>query len=306
MLLPNWLKGSLLVLFGAFLWGTLVVATKGAGHLEPLTVGTVRSGMSALGCFLGLLTIAPQTLKVDRRQLVFLLFYGGATCGFLYGGFTVALSVLSVATSEIIFFTFPLFTTLLGIVVLGERPSKMQIVACLLIIAGVAAMTGMSGDVPSNNIESSRYLLGLFAAGLSVAGMTTQSLAGRKNAEKNWMATPTLFAYAQLFGFFWMALCKTLTTGWGDLPDISASSWLLLSYMGFITTLMGYGAYNLGLRYISASTASMLASFEMITAVSLAALLLKEMPSSGEILGCCLIFAALVLSGRSASRQKTA
>lgn len=303
-MIPDWLKGSLLVLFGAFLWGTLVVATKGAAHLQPQTVATVRGGLSALGCVLWFGLRCPRMMKVGPRALLLLLFYGGATAGFMYVGFTVALSYLSVATCEIIFYTFPLFTTLLGTVVLKERPTGMQIFACLLIILGVVSMTALT-DAPVDG-QASRPLWGVAAAAFSMTGMTIQSLVARKNARENWLPTETLFAWAQIFGFLWIVLYKSLTTGWSDLPGITVPSWLLLCYMGFVATLLGYGAYNLGLRYITAATASMLASFEMIVAVVLAAVLLKAHPSTGEIAGCVIILIALVLGTRSASRDAAA
>lgn len=299
MSLPNWAKGSLLVLFGAFLWGTLVVFTKGAAHLQPMTVATVRAGMAALGCFLWFGLKNPRILKVDGRTLFLLFLYGGATAGFLYGGFTVALSYLSVATSEVIFFTFPLFTTLAGVVFLKERPTGAQLLSCLLIIVGVFSMTALTGE----ENKASFPFWGVAAAVLSLLGMTIQSLVGRKNAQKNWLPTEALFSYAQLFGFVWMALYKSLTTGWGDIPSVTPASWLLLCYMGFVSTLFGYGAYNLGLRYISAATASMLASFEMITAVTLTALFLKIIPTTAEVVGCAVILVALTLSTRSAKQQ---
>ncbi len=303
MRLPDWLKGSLLVLFGAFLWGTLVVATKGATQLQPQTVATVRAGLAALGCFLWFGFASPRILMVGPRAFFFLLFYGGATAGFMYVGFTVALTYLSVATCEIIFYTFPLFTTLLGALILKERPTGMQIFACILIIVGVGCMTALTDP---RNAQASWPLWGVAAASFSMVGMTIQSLVARKNARENRLPTATLFAWAQLFGFFWIVLYKSLTTGWSDLPHITPASWLLLAYMGFVTTLLGYGAYNLGLRYISAATASMLASFEMVVAVLLAAALLKAIPSTGEIAGCLVILAALVLSARSAKRGTTA
>lgn len=278
-----------------------MAVTKGATHLQPLTVATVRAGMAALGCFLWFGLSAPRVLKVGNRALWGLFLYGGVTVAFLYGGFTVALSYLSVATCEVIFFTFPLFTTLAGAVFLKERPSVAQIVACLMIIAGVFCMTALT------EAGSATYpFRGVLGAVLALLGMTIQSIVGRKNAQVNWLPTSALFSYAQLFGFVWMALYKTLTTGWGDVASIEPSSWLLLCYMGFISTLIGYGAYNLGLRFISAATASMLASFEMIVAVTLAALALGTVPSTGELLGCAMILCALVLSTRSPKRRTAA
>jgi drug/metabolite transporter (DMT)-like permease len=297
--IPNWLKGSLLVLTGAFLWGTLVVVTKGASHLDPFSVATVRAALASLGCFSWLALKKPRLLKVSFRSLCWLFLYGGATCAFSYAGFTVALRDLSVAASEVIFYTFPLFTTILGIFILKERPTGAQFFSCFLIVAGVLCMTALT----DGGSGASFSLKGTLAAVLSMVGMTIQSLVGRKNALEKWISTETLFSYAQLFGCAWIAFYKTLTTGWSDIPGIAPVSWLLLFYMGFITTFLGYGAYNLGLRYISAASASMLASFEMVTAVVLAAAFLKTPPTRGEIIGCAVILTALALGTSGVKRR---
>jgi drug/metabolite transporter (DMT)-like permease len=290
----------LLVLFGAFLWGTLVVVTKGASHLDPLTVAATRCAMSALGCFAWFGVRSPRLLRAGPRTLFRLFLYGGATCAFMYGGFTVALRFLSVAACEVIFYTFPLFTTVLGIFVLKERPAAAQVFACVLIVAGVFLMTSLTGP-EEDSPRAALPLAGVAAAVLSMSGMTIQSLVGRGNAQRGWLPAETLFSYAHLFGLLWLVLCKSATTGWADLARVSPASWLLLAYMGFVATLMGYGAYNLGLRYVSAATASMLASFEMVTAVVLAAAVLGTVPARGEIAGCLVILAALALGTRGAA-----
>lgn len=299
MKLPDWLKGSLLVLFGAFLWGTLVVATKGATYLQPLTVATVRAALAACGCFVWFGITNPRMLKVSPRVFVLLFFYG-ASPACMYAGFTIAMTYLSVAAGEVIFYTFPLFTTIIGIFYLKERPTGMQVLACVLIIVGVVCMAVMTDEA---NVQTSLPFWGVFTATLSMAGMTVQSLIGRKNARENWIPVQTLFTWAQFFGFVWLALAKSLMTGWSDVPSVTPSSWLLLAYMGLISTLIGYGSYNLGLRYIKAATAGMLASFEMITAVLLATVILGTFPSRGEVVGCVIILIALVLSARSAQSQ---
>jgi drug/metabolite transporter (DMT)-like permease len=247
----------------------------------------------------------PRILRVESRTALFwLCLYGGTTCAFMYAGFTIALQSLSVAACEVIFYTFPLFTTFLGIFVLKERPTALQVFACVLLVTGVSLMASLTGPVegaPGSGLP----LQGAAAAALSMSGMTIQSLTARKNAKENWMPTETLYSYAQLFGFLWLALYKSAGTGWGDLASISPASWLLLAYIGFIATFIGYGAYNLGLRHINAATASMLASFEMITAVVLAAAVLKTMPTRGEIAGCLIILTALALGTRRTAPDDT-
>ena len=296
MVLPNWLKGSLLVLLGAFLWGTLVTVTKGAAHLKPLTVATVRVALSAACGFLWFGLRSPALLRIERRDLNWVWFFGGLSAASLYGGFTVALRHLSVATTEVIFYTFPLFTSLGGAILLKERPTVVQIVSGLLILSGVACMAILS----DSDAQHSYSLVGIGTAVLSVFGMTAQSLLSRWNGREKRLPPWTLFTWGQLFCFFWLTLAKTLFEGWGDVAAISPASWALLLYMGVIATFVGYGVYNMGLVHVSAATGSMLASFEMVTAVALTALFLGTIPSRGELLGCCIILAALFMSARGA------
>lgn len=300
--MPNWLKGSALVLFGAFLWGTLAAFSKEASTLHPVTGAVVRAFLAALGCFVWFGVRKSDILRVSPRELAFLFVYGGASAGLLYGGFMTSLTYLSVAATEVIFYTFPLFTTFFGALLLKERPSVMQILAGVLILIGVLCMALLEDSPASVSFP----LPGLAAALLSVLGMTVQSLTMRWNGRSGWLNPWTLFSWAQLFAFVWLALYKTLMLGWGDLPGISVGSWGLLLYLGFVVTLLGYGAYNLGLRYVRASTGSMLASFELVTAVVLAALLFHAVPSTGETLGCVIILVGLILSTRGARSNAAA
>ena len=86
-ILSYWLKGSALVLLGAFLWGTLAAFSKEASSLHPLTGATIRAGLAASGCFLWFGVRDLEILKVRLKDLIILFFYGGASAGFLYGGF---------------------------------------------------------------------------------------------------------------------------------------------------------------------------------------------------------------------------
>lgn len=294
--MPNWLKGSALVLFGAFLWGTLAAFSKEASSLHPVTGAVVRAALAALGCFAWFGVRNPDVLKVGLKDLALLFVYGGASAGFLYSGFMTALTYLSVAATEVIFYTFPLFTTFFGSLLLRERPTVMQILSGILILAGVLCMALLT----DSGTKTSFPLPGLIAAMLSVLGMTVQSLTMRWNGRSGWLRPWTLFSWAQFFAFVWLALYKSLTLGWADLPSLSGASWGLLLYLGFVVTLLGYGAYNLGLRYVRASTGSMLASFELVTAVVLSVILFHAIPSTGETLGCIIILIALVMSARGA------
>ena len=295
-ILPDWLKGSLFVLFGAFLWGTLVTISKGAAQIPPLTIAFMRVVLASLGCLVWFGIRNPSILKIKMKDAAWLFVYGCVATSFTYGGFTVALRHLSVAACEVIFYTFPLFAALGSAVFLKERPTVTQIVSGLTLLFGVFCMAALT-ETPH---EEAYPLIGLVTVGLSVFGITVQSLVGRWNGKAGYMPAWSLFCWAQFSAVFWIGLAKTIFEGWGDMASISGPSWLVLAYLGFVATILGYGMYNYGLRWVSAPTGSLLASFELVTAVILSAAVLGNIPSFGEVLGCAIVLFALALSAWSA------
>ena len=67
-------------------------------------------------------------------------------------------------------------------------------------------------------------------------------------------------------------------------------------YLGLFSTLLGFLLQNVCQKYVRASTASLLLSFEAVFGVLCSIIFLKEYLTGRMILGCCLIFFALILS----------
>ena len=100
-------KGVLLVLLAGVLWGTLGPVGKALSLVETdtLTVVFSRALLAGLAAFLFLAVKAPGHLRLRASQVPLLLFYSLFGVCAIYCGFFMSLNWLSVALTEVIFFS---------------------------------------------------------------------------------------------------------------------------------------------------------------------------------------------------------
>lgn len=82
--------------------------------------------------------------------------------------------------------------------------------------------------------------------------------------------------------------------------------WLTLLYMGVLSSGVGYTLQIIGMRGLNPTVASLLMSLESVFALFSGMVFLHQTMSGREILGCCLMFIAIVLSQVSFSRRSSA
>ena len=79
------------------------------------------------------------------------------------------------------------------------------------------------------------------------------------------------------------------------MADIAAS-WLPILYAGLLSTAIAYTLQIVGQKYCEATVASLMMCTESVFAVLTAALILSQVPTAREALGCGIMLAAIVLS----------
>jgi len=294
-------KDILAILAAGVLWGTLSPAGKHLSNLgtDMLTVAFLRAVVMSCGVSAFLAFWFPSAFRVSRRQLLQLSAISGICIVGIYAGFFFSLHYLSVPMAVVIFFTHPLMTAMGSLAITRERPSRYQVGGALLTLLGVAIAV-----VPTNAAFSEHiHPLGVFWSLFSAVAMALYSLVGRLSSQTGFVSQPTLFVYVQIIGVFWLGLIKTLSTGWGDLPTLSAEQFGWILYVGLFASMFSYSIYFYSLRTIQAPTASIVSSIEIVTAFSLSALLLSLPPAPQEILGAALIIVAIILAAMGETRR---
>ena len=78
--------------------------------------------------------------------------------------------------------------------------------------------------------------------------------------------------------------------------DAITSCWFPLAYAGFLSMGAAYSLQIIGQKQVEPTAASLIMSMESVFAVLFGSLLLKETMTSWEIIGCILLFVAVILS----------
>ncbi len=293
------LRGTAALLFATAIWGSAFVAQSvGMDHIGPFT-------FQALRCFLAVIGLLPVIALTDRRKKDGKTFFSrwadkklwkaGILCGIpLFLACNLQqLGLVDTDAGKSAFLTamYIVIVPLFG-VFLKKKPSKMIPVSVVLAVAGLYCLSCVGVTSVSTG---DLLLLGcafmfavqiifvdLFAAGLDPLRLNTiQAL------------VCTLMSCAVM-------LC-TEKPAWGPIT----ACWLPLVYTGFLSMGAGYSLQIVGQQHLSPSAASLIMSLESVFAVLCGFLLLNETLTSWEILGCVLVFAAVILS-QLPDKKKTA
>lgn len=295
------MRGLFLVLLAATLWGTLAPVGKFLTGLGTDTLTTIffRAFFCTLGAAVFFLVRNPGALKLTFSEIPGLALFGCFGVGANYGGFFMALNTLSVALTEVVFYSFPLFIAAGSFFFTGEKPGIHQFFGGILTMAGISlALAPSLAGVETVSVSGI-----LWALSASV-GMATYSLMGRRGALAGGTAQAKLFFYGLVFGTLSLALLKTATSGWDDLANgLPPMAWGAMLYLGLIASLIGYGAFYAGLRLVQATTGGVVGAWEVIVAISLGSLLSGTLPSKWELGGSGLIVIAIVVASGILSRK---
>lgn len=286
-------KGVLLVLLAGVLWGTMAPVGKALslGRTDTITVVFSRAFLAGIASFLFMAWRAPQNLRLRASQLPLLSFYAIFGVSAMYYGFFMSLNSLSVALAEVIFFSYPLLIALLSPLVTGEKPARVEIIGAVIIF--FAVILAVLPSLLSGGLSFS--LEGLGWAALSALGMTLYSLFARMAAKGGHVPQGTLFVYGLLFGAVALGLGKTFSTGWADLASLTPTQagWIL--YLGLGPTLVGYASFYLGLRLVTAATAAVIGTAELVTAFALSFFVMGSKVAPNELAAGALIILSIVL-----------
>lgn len=225
------------------IWGfNFVVIKLGLQHLPPLLLCSIRFALAAF----------PAVLFVKRPDLPLraIASYGlvmfGLQFAFLFGGMNLGVSAgLASLTLQLQSF----MTIALSSLLLGERPSRFQVVGAALAFAGIGIVAvNVGGDISS---------AGLLAVVLAALSWAVGNVLSKRMGKVNMFA---LVVWGSLVVPLPMLALSFLVEGADRIADslgfIRWSSLAAIAYLVYPTTLLGFAVWNWLLsRYPAASVA---------------------------------------------------
>ncbi|AVF74602.1 EamA family transporter [Vibrio alginolyticus] len=287
--------GTLSILFASTLWGTTGTAASLAPNVSALAIGAFSMG---IGGFMQA-CLSAKSLKRDFRKVV-------------HKKKTLLVSIIALATYPLAFYSSMRFAGVaIGTVVsISTAPFFSALLECLFsrnqtitkrwmmsFAIGVIGITLLLASESSAN--------SLFDHDMKHWGVLLGLLAGLTYAIYSWGVKTMIdhgiesqTAMGSVFGIGGVLLLPTLFIT-GDNLFASSTNTTVMLYMALIPMGLGYVAFGFGLRFVTASGASILTLFEPVIAAALAVAIVGEEISFIGWVGITLTLVCLFLQSKS-------
>lgn len=281
-------RGSLSLLFATLIWGSAFIAQSvGMEHIGPFTFQTIRCGLAVLFLF-------PFSLVFDKGNVnVFWekwknprLWKAGILCGcalFVAASLQqVGLVYTDAGKAGFLTAMYIVLVPVIGLF-LKQKPPKSTLISVILAVAGLYMLSCM-GVAQINKGD-------LFMMGCALAYAVQITCIDRLAADLDGLRLNCVQALVvTVLSVPFMVLTETI-----DSASISAC-WLPLCYAGVLSMGVAYTLQIVGQKDLEPTTASLIMSLESVIAALCGWLILKESMTPVELLGCGLVFAAVILS----------
>jgi drug/metabolite transporter (DMT)-like permease len=258
--------------------------------LSSLELAQIRATCAALGLLAFLLVFARPSLRVGRRELLFLAAFGVVGVALVQWLYFVAIHNLPVGVALLIEFTAPLFVALFARFVYKEHIRRRIWVAVILCIAGLGVVVEVWAGVAFSTVGVTAALGG--------------ALGVRERRHRDpvslsfygFLFAAALWAVVQpLWEFPWDVLGETVSLQ-GNLAEHVAPVWVLVSFIIVIGTMVTFSLLTGALRHISATRASIVATLEPVIATVVAWVWLGETFGATQLIGGAVVIAGIFVA----------
>lgn len=282
------LQGSLSLLLATLIWGSAFIAQSvGMELIGPFTFQTFRCGLAVL-------FLVPLTFLFDKGNLRKWcrnwadpkLWKGGILCGcalFVAASLQqVGLVYTDAGKAGFITAMYIVLVPILGLF-LKRKPPRSAVFSVILAVVGLYLLSCLG---VSQINKGDLFLMGCalaYAVQIICVDHVAAELDGlRLNCVQALVVTVLSLPF--------MVLTETI-----DTQNILAC-WLPLCYAGILSMGVAYTLQIIGQKHLEPTTASLIMSLESVIAALCGWLILKETMTGTELLGCGLVFAAVIIS----------
>ena len=294
------IKSSLILLLTATIWGVAFVAQSvGMEYIGPFTFNAIR-------CVLGGLVLIPVILVLKKKKETGAenqekedkktLWAGGIACGVILciASNLQQFGIMEASVGKSGFFTalYIVMIPVIGIFI-GQRPGIKLWFCVALAVVGMYLLCMKDG---SFTIERADIMLLLCALAFSFHILVVDYFSPKVDGVK-----------MSCIQFFVCGVLSAVGMLFTETPDISniQAAWLPLLYAGLLSCGVGYTLQIVGQKGINPVIASLIMSLESVISALAGWVILGQVLSPKEILGCVLMFVAIIITQIPIGNKKT-
>ncbi|MEM7173442.1 MAG: DMT family transporter [Pseudomonadota bacterium] len=275
----------LAIILGAAMWGLFWLPVRAIGE-----AGVSPAWASPLIFAAASMAIAPVALYRLRHFAAGMknIFLGGFLAGLAFALYSISFNLTEVVRVQLLFYTTPVWSTILGILLLGEALRLNRVLALLLGFGGLLVVLGADGQFPWPRNWGDWFAL---ASGIAWSFASVQLI---KGGTKHIFEKTALFVFCALITSVILAL---LPFDIADALPTQESVQKALPALIIVAVLIVPAAFLTiwPTTLLSPARVGILFMFEMVVGISTAAWLTDEPFGLREIAGTILIMGAALV-----------
>ena len=283
-------RDFLFIVCASVSWGTVGIANQllyAYGATNALSLTFLRLVIATPLFFLaGWLCLRHRLFHIRLRDLRTMMLMG-CMLALSQACYVAAISSAGVSVSTLIAIcAAPVIIALLSALVTRERLTPITLIALVAALSGTVLLVA----TPSHAEGGTVSLSGVLFAFLSACGYAGFVFCGRllTSSYHPLQISSVSFGAGALLLFVCASSTKLVLT-------YPVEGWLMLLYLGCVPTALGYGLFQVGIRSLSATVASIVTMCEPLTAAILAWILFHEELGPFGLLGAAFLLAAMTI-----------
>jgi O-acetylserine/cysteine efflux transporter len=266
----------------AVVWGVNFVAAHWAvAEISPLLVSGLRY----------IVALLPAVFFVRRPQIALTyiigygLFIGVGQFGFLFSAIKLGMPA---GLASLVVQVQAFFSIILAVLFLGERPTRSTLIGVLLAFAGI-------GVIAIERLEGA-VLVPLLMTLAAAASWGVGNLITKKAGKIDMLGFVVWSSLVPPLPLFALSYAIDGPGAWSALATMSWLGIGSLLFIGWVSTVFGYGGWSILLGRYPASTVAPYALLVPVAGIAASAILLGERITGIETIGCGLVFIGLLIN----------
>ncbi len=280
------------------MWGCmgLLVRTLNEQGLNSMEITALRCLVTSVCVAVLLLIFNRKAFVIRMKDIWCFIGTGIISVTFFNVCYFQTITLTSLSVAAILLYTAPTFVALMAAVLFGEKLTGRKGIALVLAFLGCVLVTGIGGQ--ERNVVPLGILMGL-GSGI---GYALYSIFGRYAIRRGY-GSMTITLYTFLFAsagtFPFVGYPKMVSC----FEENGKLAWIAVGLIVW-TTVAPYFVYTLGLKYMEAGKASVIASIEPVVATLVGVILYKEEMSATGLVGILLVLGSIALMNISGKKKR--